>query len=276
MNGAMLLPIIGKAILQTVCCVSILVFGNVPANAQTSTDEDVLVEHANKPWTGDLDGMVKRGFIRFLTVHNPLFFGIDGKNLRGIAVDVGEALEKHLRKTLGPKGRGINVVFIAVQRDQLLPGLISGRGDIAGANLTITPARKELVAFSNPTYPNVMELLVTGPAAPAIESFDDLISTPIHIRTSSSYFEHISSLNHERKMAGKKPLNILNADERLEDYDLLEMVNAGIIPETPPPTEAQWFYLLTLRPYSRAVPEGPDGCCIRGDQLSLRNSLATK
>ena len=58
------MPIIGKAILRTVCCVSILVFGNVPANAQASTDEDVLMEHANKPWTGDLDGMVKRGFIR--------------------------------------------------------------------------------------------------------------------------------------------------------------------------------------------------------------------
>ena len=49
-----------------------------------------------------------------------------------------------------------------------------GRGDIAMGNLTITPERKRLVDFSSPLYPNVNELVVSGPAAPGVSSFDDL------------------------------------------------------------------------------------------------------
>jgi len=40
------------------------------------------------------------------------------------------------------------VVFIPLRRDQLLPGLAAGKGDIAAANLTITPERQKLVDFT--------------------------------------------------------------------------------------------------------------------------------
>ncbi len=52
----------------------------------------------------------------------------------------------------------------------------------------------------------------------------------LHIRRSSSYFDHLTRLNEQRIEAGKPPVPIDPADERLEDYDLLEMVNAAIIP----------------------------------------------
>jgi len=45
----------------------------------------------------------------------------------------------------------------------------------------------------------------------------------------SSYFEHLQSLNARRKAQGKQPIPITEADENLEDYDLLDMVNAGAI-----------------------------------------------
>lgn len=197
--------------------------------SQTSA-EDALLEYANEPWTGDLDGMVERGFIRVLTTHNPLFFHYDGTRIRGILVEFLAAFEDRLRKTHGNKDRSLNVVLIPVARDQLLPGLIEGRGDIAAANLTITPARQKLVDFSLPLYPDVRELVVTGPAAPEIASFDDLAATEVHIRRSSSYFEHLSPLNEARKKEGKPEIPVYEADEHLEDYDLLDMVNAGIIP----------------------------------------------
>ena len=117
-----------------------------------------------------------------------------------------------------------------VPRDRLLPNLRDGRGDIVAANLTITPARLELVDFSDPTYPGVRELVVSGPAAPELNTLDDLASTEIHVRQSSSYFEHLSALNEARRKAGRPEFILRKADELLEDYDLLDMVNGGVIP----------------------------------------------
>ena len=198
--------------------------------SQEVDDETALLEHVNEPWSGDLDGMVKRGFIRVLTTYNPLYFTYDGIEQRGLTVEVMRAFETRLKKTLGKKGRNLHVVLMPVPRDELLNRLNEGRGDIVAANLTITPARSKLVDFSNPTYPDVRELIVTGPQAPKIASLDDLVATEIHVRASSSYFEHISALNTARKQAGKAEIPIRRADERLEDYDLLDMVNTGIIP----------------------------------------------
>jgi membrane-bound lytic murein transglycosylase MltF len=117
-----------------------------------------------------------------------------------------------------------------VARDELIPGLLEGRGDIAAANLTITPMRERVVAFSPPLYPGISELVVTGPAGAKVSSFDDLAAVGLHLRPSSSYFEHMLALNADRRRAGKKPIPVRKADENLEDYDLLDMVNAGAVP----------------------------------------------
>ncbi len=208
--------------------VAVLVTGS--GDAQSADDEAALIEHANEPWIGDFDGMVERGFVRLLTTYNPLFFSYDDIGQRGLAVEVARAFEERLSKSQGKKGHSVHVVLIPVARDKLFTRLREGRGDIAAANLTITPARQELVDFSNPTYPDVSELVVTGPGAPEITSLDDLHSTGVRVRRSSSYAEHLSALNKVRKKEGKPEIPIHYADEHLEDYDLLEMVNAGIIP----------------------------------------------
>ncbi|MBW2387219.1 MAG: transporter substrate-binding domain-containing protein, partial [Deltaproteobacteria bacterium] len=175
----------------------------VPASAE---GDDVL-RHANEAWTGDLDGMAKRGFVRILTVHNPLFFTFDGVEQRGLAVELTRAFDKHLANELG-RVRSPTVILIPVARDELLPGLLAGRGDLVVANLTITPERQKLVAFSAPTYPNISEWVVTGPAAANVVTFDDLAKTGLHLRRSSSYFEHIQQLNSKRERAGKTPIPI--------------------------------------------------------------------
>lgn len=195
-----------------------------------SGDDEALIELATQPWTGDLDGMLERGFIRVLTAHNPLFFHYDGVEQRGLVHDGMEAFAEVLRN-MQPKGQPpVRILIIPVARDELLPGLVEGRGDIVTANLTITPERQKTVQFTEPTYPDVSELLITGPAAAEVSSLDDLGETPVHIRESSSYFEHLVALNKERKSAGLAEIRIEKADERLEDYDLLEMVNAGMLP----------------------------------------------
>ena len=118
---------------------------------------------------------------------------------KGLAVEVGRAFEEHLLKTSGKKAGSFNVVMIPVPRDKLLPYLVEGRGDLVVANLTITPERQEVVQFSDPTYPDVSELLITGPSAGKVKSLDDLADQALHIRKSSSYYEHMSALNETRK-----------------------------------------------------------------------------
>ena len=190
---------------------------------------DEVLDHVTERWTGDLDGITERRFIRILTVHNPLYFTFDGVEQRGLAPEMARQLEKHLDELIG-KVRSPTVVLIPVARDELLKGLVEGRGDIAVGNLTITPERSKLVEFSSPTYPNINELVVTGPAAPKVSSFDDLVGPQLHLRRSSSYFEHMKAFNAERRKAGKKPIPVVAVDEYLEDYDLLDLVNAGLMP----------------------------------------------
>jgi membrane-bound lytic murein transglycosylase MltF len=194
-------------------------------------DGAALLDFVDAPRTGDLDGMVERGFVRVLTVYNPLFFSFDGGAQRGLDAEMAQALEDWLRRKYRGKGRPpLHVVMIPVPRDDILPALTEGRGDIAAANLTITPGRQALVDFSIPVYPDVSELAVTGPAAAHVASLEDFTGTALWVRPSSSYYEHLTALNRQRKADRKRPLRIRAADERLEDHDLLEMVNAGLLP----------------------------------------------
>ena len=35
---------------------------------------NVLLEHANEPWKGDLDGILERGFLHAATANSPILF----------------------------------------------------------------------------------------------------------------------------------------------------------------------------------------------------------
>jgi membrane-bound lytic murein transglycosylase MltF len=124
----------------------------------------------------------------------------------------------------------VHLVFIPVRRDELIPGLVKGLGDMAVANLTITPERLKQVDFSDPLLSGVKELLVTGPAAPPVAGLDDLAGQEIHVRKSSSYYESLALLNETFKKAGKSPMKLIPAEETFEDEDLLELINASLIP----------------------------------------------
>jgi membrane-bound lytic murein transglycosylase MltF len=185
-----------------------------------------------EPYTGDLDGMVERRVIRVLTVQSPLLYSIDRGREVGIVYESIKAFEKELNTKLGNKVVTLHVIPIPVSRDQLIPRLVAGQGDIAAGLLTVTPGRRQQVDFSEPTATGVREVLVTGPDAAPVASLDELSGREVFVRPSSSYAEHIKVLNARFKAAGKPALEILPAPETLEDGDILEMVNAGLTPAT--------------------------------------------
>jgi len=189
----------------------------------------------SEQWTGDLDGMIERGQIRALVPYNRTSYFINGTEREGITYEALTLFEKNLNEGLGKKpGKPgyVRVVFIPMTRDRVLPALKEGYGDIAAANLVITQKRKAAFDFSVPALSNWKEFVVSGPAGRDLSSFEDLLGDTVHIRRSSSYFEHIQVFNDSLKKAGKQVIHVEPVDEHLEDDHILEMVNAGLIPFT--------------------------------------------
>ena len=184
----------------------------------------------NQKWLSDFDGMVERREIRALVIYSKTFYFLDQGRQRGASYELLKAFEEFINKKLKTKTLKLRVLFIPVGRDQLIPWLVDGRGDIAVANLTITPQRQKQIEFSDPFVTGVKELLVTGPAAPVVKSLNDLAGKEVHVRRSSSYYESLMHLNRSFQKDGKPRLDLVTADEAFEDEDLLEMVNAGLIP----------------------------------------------
>ena len=181
------------------------------------------------PWTGDLDVMEEERVIRVLTVYGLGRYYLDGAEEKGLTYEMFKMFEDFINKKLGKKQLRVHVVFIPVARDQLIPGLIAGRGDIAAAALTITDERMEVVDFTNPVSRELSEVLVTGPAAARIDTLDDLSGQRIYLRASSSYRSSVDELNRQFRDRGLAEILVDDAAELLEDEDLLEMVNAGLL-----------------------------------------------
>ena len=204
----------------------------MPAGALVAKTEsppgEMLID--NEPWLGDFDEMAAKRQIRVLVVYSKTFFFLDRGRQRGLSHDMVREFEKFINKKLKTQTLKVNVVFIPVKRDELIPHLVKGLGDIAVANLTITPERLKHIDFSDPLLTGVKELLVTGPTASQISGIDNLAGQEIYVRQSSSYFESLTLLNEKLKTAGKSQMKLVAVDESLEDEDLLEMVSAGLIP----------------------------------------------
>ena len=195
----------------------------------TGTPFDEL-DLIHTPWTGDLDAMVEREVIRALVPMSKTFYFLDGADQRGIAYEGAKMFEEKINEALERGHLKVHVVMVPVARDELIDGLLAGYGDIALGNITITPERAALVDFSDPFMNNIRELVVTGPGSPELASLDDLSGEEIVVRESSSYYTSLQHLNERFRAAGKDEITLTPASEFLEDEDLLEMVNAGLIP----------------------------------------------
>ena len=194
---------------------------------------DVLPEAAraelDRLFVGDLDQMVSRRLIRAGVVFNRTQYFIDGGTQRGFAYESLRLFEEQLNKRLKTGALPVHVAFVPLARDQLFPALIDGKVDLAAAALTITPEREKLVRFSDPTRVDVSEIVVTPKGAPPLTAATDLSNRQVYVRRSSSYYDSLVHLNADLVAAGKAPVILKEAPEALEDDDLLEMVNAGLV-----------------------------------------------
>jgi membrane-bound lytic murein transglycosylase MltF len=208
-------------------------------SAQDSTEIDTAAKNAQtgqlgfeilaRKRKGDLDTMEKNRVIRVLTVYGLGRYFLDGPQEKGLTFELFKQFEQFINDRLGKDHLKLHVMFLPVSRDELIPALIEGRGDIVAAGLTITAERDSLIDFTDPASKKISEVLVTGPAAPPVKHINDLAGQRIYVRASSSYRSSLDELNRNFDKEGKEPIQLEDAREVLEDEDFMEMVNAGLI-----------------------------------------------
>ena len=185
-------------------------------------------------WTGDFDEMLTRRYIRVLVASSKTQYYVVKGIEHGTSYEVMKAFEDWVNRKYPQKTKNLrlHVVFVPVSRNQFLPRLTEGRGDLAVGAITITPERAKVVDFSQPMATDVKEIAVTGPHSPELHSLDDLSGQEVFVRKSSSYWEHLEGLNQRFQSEHKPPVKLRAAPEDLEDEDLLEMLNAGLVSVT--------------------------------------------
>lgn len=235
----------GRRTLASVCLLFAFLFSLAAHAAQPALPEARLTQQEEAEvramvlpvppaWKGDLDGMRERRLVRILVPYSRTFFAVDRGRQGGISYELGKALEAWLNKQYPHAEKSLQwrVLFIPTPRDQLMPQLQAGVGDIAAGGLTITDSRLQSVDFAAPFATGVKEVVVTAPGHKPLGSLEELAGQELMVRPSSSYYEHLQSLNESFTGKGLAPITVKAADENLESEDLLEMVNAGLIPAT--------------------------------------------
>src|SRR5215813_6000857 len=201
--------------------------------APTEASKPRQLTIANKPWTGDFDKMLERHMIRvYAPFSRSLYFNDKGRE-RGLAVELVRDWERYLNikyaKQLGK--RPLTVYIAPATRDKLLPDLVDGLCDVAIGNLTVTEERLKTVDFvpGDEGRRTISEVVVTGPKSPELKTVDDLSGKTVHVRKASSYYESLEKQNEKLKAAGKPPIAFVLVPDSLEDEDLMEMLDAGLI-----------------------------------------------
>ena len=175
--------------------------------------------------------MVKRRLIRIGVTFNRTFYFVDKGVQRGVAYDYGRFIEERLNTALKTGNMKVFVVFVPLPRDMLLPALVDGKVDLVAAQITVTPEAAEARRLHEP-HPDERQ---RDPRHRARRARDRPRWRTCRARRCSSArraatTRACSRSTRSSRPQGKPPVAIQAAPENLEDDDLLEMVNAGLIP----------------------------------------------
>jgi membrane-bound lytic murein transglycosylase MltF len=258
LGPSLLVPLLGG-------CKNIEITGEVQARAQTAlTPSRARSAEASSPeeppppsnslvlpvnigrHTGDLDEMVKRQTIRALVLLSPIGFFYDQGQPRGLVYEALQDFQSFTNKKLNTGRLKVEVTFLPTSPAQIEAALTEGLGDIIASGIVITPERQKRVAFSTPIQRNVTQIIVTGPKVGSVSSFEDLSTTGVYFNPLTTYYQNLQKANELLQKTGKKPILIKAADKNLTDDDLVQMVNAGLVPATVTTKERADFWSKVL------------------------------
>ncbi|MBL1320768.1 MAG: lytic transglycosylase F [Methylophaga sp.] len=200
---------------------------SIGAVEQKSNLDSLMPSYVDVRHTDDLNKLKEMKIVRALVVPSRTDFYIRNGKISGLVVRLLDNYEKSLNKGVKREDEKIRIVYVPVDFDQLIPGLLDGRGDIAASLLTVTDERKKLVDFASGHTNRVKELVVISSNSDInLSSVDDLAGKEVYVLKGSSYVEHLEQLN---QTIPNNPIKIIEAQEHLASEDILEILNAGII-----------------------------------------------
>jgi membrane-bound lytic murein transglycosylase MltF len=182
-------------------------------------------------WIGDLDGIAKRRILRILVAPSALGFYFNGTEMQGALYEFGLELEKELNQKLKTGDLPIYVVYIPVARQEMISKLAAGYADIAGS-LSAPREQTSNVDYTAPLIPDAEGVVVTGPASPPISRLEDLSGQEIYVHENTAIWDKLTELNEQFRKAGRAPVELVPADPDLLDDDIVQAVNAGLVPAT--------------------------------------------
>jgi membrane-bound lytic murein transglycosylase MltF len=222
-----------KAIALFLCCIPLPAFAKTPSSEKSSaqtTGRGLPLTFARD--TGDLNSMVKHHRIRALVFYSRTgFFYVNGRPA-GVNYEALRAFEQFVNQKLHTGKQPVQVTFIPIRPDEVEAALVQGVGDLIAYGVVITPEREKKVAFSVPLATDIKQIVVTGKDFGNATSLQDLSGKKIYVNPLTTYYENLQKVNVSLRKQGKPPILIEKADPNLSDEDLMEMVNAGIIPAT--------------------------------------------
>jgi membrane-bound lytic murein transglycosylase MltF len=183
-------------------------------------------------FTGDWDQIVKRSYLRVLVVNSKSGFFYDKGRQLGVVAEYMEEFENVINKKLKTGAKKFKVVYLPMSPGQLQEALNGGIGDIVCTGIIITPEREKRFDFTVPLRNDAKLVVVTSKTAPSIPSIEDLSGKDVYVNPITVANAELERVNQRLKQSGKPEIGIKQVDPNLTEEDLLEMVNAGLIPMT--------------------------------------------
>ena len=228
--------------------------------------------------TGDLDEMVKRRNIRALVILNPIGFFYDKGQPRGAIYESLEEFQRLANKKLNTGPVQLKVTYLPVAASQVETALSEGMGDFVANAIAVTPEREKRFAFSAPIQTNVTRIVVSGPGFGSFSNLDELAGKEIYVNPLTIAYQELLKLNDSLQKTGKTPIHVREADKNLTDDDLVQMVNADLIPATITTQDraelwSKVFDNLRAHPDVPLVTEGQTALVMRKNNPQLKQLL---
>lgn len=162
----------------------------------------------------DLPEIKKRKVLRVLTRNNAATYFLWRGELMGFEYELSrEFAQRH--------GLRLQMV-VPPSRDQLLPWLMQGKGDLVAASLTINPDLENSAIRFSRRLNTVSEIVVTKSDDESIQSLEDLAGRTFYVRPSSSYWRSLQKVKEMGIEFEVKP-----APENMETEEIIAKVAEG-------------------------------------------------
>jgi membrane-bound lytic murein transglycosylase MltF len=190
---------------------------------------DEFLGMVNKQW-GDLDSMLARRYIRVVVPYSLTYYYVDGTKRKGLAHDALQQFERNLNKELKFDPPKVGVVFIPVNRERIIPMVSEGYADMGVGGFESTSKWADQVDYTGPTLTGLRHVIVASKLSPPLNSLADLADKEVYVRRGSDFEISLARVNDSLMKAGHRSIRIREVDPYFEIEDVLQVVDAGIIP----------------------------------------------